>query len=170
MNPGDTMTVIRAAGSPEVLVPYTSDRTMLRDAINGAQPSDASADWNAALTLAAAGSAGSADFSAVIIGDGGLGDSVRLPAIPGTLRYIPIGRSDDNLAISALATRTLPGQAAAVVRADHQLRQRRRQRGLRPARRWHAADGAGIHRSGPQQCPARLAELARSASRRLKPG
>jgi len=111
MNPGDTMTVINVAGSPEVLVPYTSDQKMLRDAINSGQPSEASADWNAALTLAAAGSVGSADFSAVIIGDGGLGDSVRLPAIPGSLRYIPIGRSDDNLAISALATRSLAGQA-----------------------------------------------------------
>jgi Aerotolerance regulator N-terminal/von Willebrand factor type A domain len=111
MNPGDTMTVINVAGSPDVLSPYTSDQKMLRDAITGAQPSEASADWNAALTLAAAGSVGSADFSAVLIGDGGLGDSVRLPAIPGALRYIPIGRSDDNLAISALATRSLPGQA-----------------------------------------------------------
>ncbi|MFN8449581.1 MAG: VWA domain-containing protein [Anaerolineae bacterium] len=43
MNPNDTMTVIRAAGSPEVLVPYTSDRAMLTDAINAAQPSTKSA-------------------------------------------------------------------------------------------------------------------------------
>ncbi len=110
MNPGDTMTVIRVAGSPDVLIPYTDDRAQLRDAINAAQPSDASADWNAALTLAAAGSAGDADFNAVIIGDGGLGSAVNLPAIPGDLRYVPIGRSNDNLAISALATRALPGQ------------------------------------------------------------
>ncbi len=110
MNPGDTMTVIRAAGSPEVLVSYTDDRSQLRDAINAAQPSDASADWNAALTLAAAGSAGAADFNAVIIGDGGLGSAVNLPAIPGDLHYVPVGQSNDNLAISALATRALPGQ------------------------------------------------------------
>ncbi|MCZ2098512.1 MAG: VWA domain-containing protein, partial [Anaerolineae bacterium] len=110
MSPSDSMTVIRVAGSPEVLAPYTSDRAMLADAINAAQPSTVSADWNAALTLAAAGAVGAADFSAVIIGDGGLGDSARLPAIPGTLRYIPVGRSDANLAISALATRGLPGE------------------------------------------------------------
>lgn len=110
MNPGDTMTVIRVAGSPEVLIPYTGDQALLRDAINAAQPSNASADWNAALTVAAAGSAGSVNFNVVIISDGGLGESTRLPAIPGTLRYLPIGRADDNLAISALATRALPGQ------------------------------------------------------------
>lgn len=110
MNPGDSMTVIRVAGSPEVLVPYTSDQNLLRDAITAAQPSDASADWNAALTLAAAGSARSINFNVVIIGDGGLGNSVSLPAIPGDLRYIPIGQSNANLALSALATRALPGQ------------------------------------------------------------
>ncbi len=110
MTPGDTMTVIRVARTPEVLVSYTGDQTMLRNAINGAQPSDSSADWTAALTLAAAGAQGSVDFNAVIISDGGLGDSAQLPAIPGTLRYIPIGKSSDNLAISALATRSLAGQ------------------------------------------------------------
>src|SRR5690606_6666007 len=85
MNPGDTMTVIRVAAAPEVLLPYSADRAMLRDAINAAQPSVASANWSAALTLAAAGSAGAADFNVVIISDGGLGDSVRLPPIPGNL-------------------------------------------------------------------------------------
>ena len=111
MNPGDTMTVIRAAGSPEVLVPYTSDQTPCCATPSTARSRATPAPTGTrALTLAAAGSAGSVDFSAVIIGDGGLGDSVRLPAIPGTLRYIPVGRSDDNLAISALATRALPGQ------------------------------------------------------------
>src|SRR5690606_39264786 len=110
MNPGDTMTVIRVAAAPEVLIPYSADRAMLRDAINAAQPSVASANWSAALTLAAAGSAGAADFNVVIISDGGLGDSVRLPPIPGNLNYIPVGRAGDNLAISALATRSLPGQ------------------------------------------------------------
>jgi len=52
MSAGDRMTVIRVAAVPEVLVPYTNDRTLLRDAINSAQPSLASADWAAALTLA----------------------------------------------------------------------------------------------------------------------
>jgi len=115
LNSGDVMTVIRVAGSPEVLSPYTSDTTALRLAIQNAQPSHASADWNAALTLAAAGGAGSADFNAVIISDGGgalnpTDDSIQLPAIPGDLQYIPVGLSGGNVAITALATRALPGQ------------------------------------------------------------
>src|SRR5690606_38903080 len=95
---------------PEVLVPYTNDRTLLRDAINSAQPSLASADWAAALTLAAAGAAGAEDFSIVIIGDGGLGDAATLPAIPGEVKLVTVGESASNVAITALATRALAGR------------------------------------------------------------
>lgn len=115
MNAGDVMTIIRVADTPEVLSPYTSDTLALRTAIQNAQPSHASADWNAALTLAAAGAAGSVDFNAVIVSDGGGmlnadDNSVQLPAIPGSLQYIPVGASGSNTAITALATRALPGQ------------------------------------------------------------
>jgi Ca-activated chloride channel homolog len=110
MSDGDTMTVILAADTPEVLTPYTADRTQLQTAIRAAQPSRATANWNAALTLAAAGSIGSSDFSAVIISDGNVGEAARLPAIPGDLRYVPVGNSNQNLAITALATRALPGE------------------------------------------------------------
>jgi hypothetical protein len=117
MRAGDSMTVIRAAAAPAVLIPYSEDRAALRDAILSAAPSVGSADWDAALTLAAAGVRGSdtnaadAAFTAVIVGDGGLGSAVDLPPIPGTLRYVPIGSSADNLAISALATRALSADA-----------------------------------------------------------
>ncbi len=111
MSAGDTMTVIRVADVPEVLAPYTGDRPTLRAAITNAQPSEASADWSAALTLAAAGAAGATDFNMVLISDGGLGTAATLPAIPGKVQLIPVGTSSDNVAITALATRALPGQA-----------------------------------------------------------
>jgi hypothetical protein len=110
MSSGDTLSIIRVTSAPEVLAPFTADRAALTAALQSAQPSRTSADWNAALTLAAAGAAGAADFSAVIISDGGLADAARLPAIPGRLQYVPVGRSDRNLAISGLATGALPGQ------------------------------------------------------------
>jgi Ca-activated chloride channel homolog len=111
MSAGDTMTVIRVADTAEVLTTYTGDHAALRAAIVSAQPSHATANWNAALTLAAAGSLGTQDFNAVIISDGGIGDAERLPAIPGNLQYVPIGQSRDNVAISALATRALAGES-----------------------------------------------------------
>lgn len=106
----DTMTIIRVADVPEVIVPRTADQTVLRAAVQSIRPSSAQADWVAALTLAAADAADAEDFDLVIIGDGGLGDAENLPGVPGTIRYIPIGQSASNLAITALATRALPGQ------------------------------------------------------------
>lgn len=111
MSDGDTMTLIRAAAAPQVLAPYTSDRAALRAAIESARVSSESADWDAALTLAAAGLRADADrpASVVIISDGGVGAAASLPPIPGDLRFVPVGVSGDNLAISALAARVGTG-------------------------------------------------------------
>ncbi len=105
------MTVIRVTDVPEVLVPYTTDRGRVREAINSARPGTGQGDWNAALNLALAGRTAEEEFSVVIVGDGGLGATDGLPGIEGELAYVPVGVSGDNLAISALATRSLPGEA-----------------------------------------------------------
>ena len=107
----DTMTIIRVANVAEVLAPATGDAALLRTAINNAQPSEAQADWVGALTLASADAINVSDFNMVVISDGGLGDASGLPGVPGKVQYIPVGRSSDNLAITALSTRSLPGQA-----------------------------------------------------------
>lgn len=106
----DTMTIIRVADVPEVIASATNNPIVLRQAINNAQPSQAVADWVAALTLASADAIDKTDFNMVIISDGGLGDASGLPGVPGEVRYVPIGQSNSNLAITALATRALPGQ------------------------------------------------------------
>ncbi len=110
MGPDDSMTVIRVADVPEVLAPSTRDSALLRDTIVAAEPTSARADWTAALTLAAAGAAGAENFSVVIVSDGGLGNVGGLPGVAGDIRYVPVGESNGNVAISALATDTLPGE------------------------------------------------------------
>ncbi len=102
----DSMAVVRVAEQPEVFENYTNNATELHAAINRMQPSTAGADWNAALTLAAAGASGADKFTIIIIGDGGL--SGDLASNYGDVKFIPIGRSDSNLAISALATANDP--------------------------------------------------------------
>ncbi len=110
MSDDDTMTVIRVADVPEVLSPQTDDENELRNAINAAQPTTTRADWNAALTLAAGtSSANNEDFSVVIVSDGGLGDAAGLPGVQGEISYVPVGLDAGNVAISALATRSLGG-------------------------------------------------------------
>ncbi len=110
MGDNDAMTVIRVANVPEVLTPYTGNKNELRAAVNGASPGVSTADWVAALTLASSGG-GAEDFNIVIISDGGIGDASNIPPIPGEKRYIQVGESSSNLAITALATRALPDEA-----------------------------------------------------------
>ncbi len=104
----DTMTVIRVADVPEVLAAASRDKVVLRRAIQSAEVGDISADWTAALTLAAAGGVGVDELKVVIVSDGGLPDN--LPAVPGDVRFIPVGQESSNIAISALATSALPGR------------------------------------------------------------
>lgn len=113
LSAGAVATVIRVGAQPEVLTPYTADREALRDAIDAAQPGTGSADWLAALTLASAGGAGAEDFAVVLITDGGVGEADNLPriSIPGAVRFVSVGESADNIALTALAARALPGQA-----------------------------------------------------------
>ncbi len=103
----DTMAIIRVGSGPEVLIPYTSDHDRLRTALLGAKAGTTSADWNSALTLAAAGAAGADKFGIVIIGDGGLPTDIS--AVPGDIRFVPIGTSADNVAVGALAVSATPG-------------------------------------------------------------
>lgn len=107
---GDTATIIRVADVPEVLTGYSADTAVLHAAVDSAQPSRAPADWTAALTLAAAGAAGAETFNVVIIGDGGIGAAANFPPIPGDIEFVPVGAARDNLAISAFASRALPGE------------------------------------------------------------
>lgn len=108
LGPTDTVTVIRVADVPEVLASATNDRGLLRGAIQNAEPSLAAADWIAALTVAAGGAVGTEDFNVVLISDGGLPPD--LPPVPGSFRYVPVGVSGENVAITALAARARAGE------------------------------------------------------------
>jgi hypothetical protein len=109
LGPDDTMTVIRVGAVPEVLEAASRDKLVLREAISDAHPSETSADWVAAMTLAAAGAVGVDELKVVLVSDGGL--PADLPAVPGDIRFVPVGASGNNLAISGLATSSLPGRA-----------------------------------------------------------
>ena len=110
MNPQDIISLIRVGAVAEPLTSYSDDQAELRSALESMIVSHGSADWDTALTLAAAGAAGADNFSIVMISDGGIGNIGSLPAnIPRPI-YLPIGRSSANVAITALATRALGGQ------------------------------------------------------------
>ncbi len=101
---GSSMTIIQVGYTPRVLITSESDKNALRAALPKAGPGQGSADWQAAFALAAGAAHGSQGSTIVIVSDGGL-PQTGLPALPGDVRYVPVGSSDNNLAITALALR-----------------------------------------------------------------
>jgi hypothetical protein len=103
------MSLILVGHQPEVLAPATSNKDVLREALDRALPAEVPADWEAAAALAAGSvRAGSAEESIiVVVSDGGLPDD--LPPLPSEVRYLPIGQSADNLSLQALALRPADG-------------------------------------------------------------
>lgn len=101
---GSRMTLITVSGQPQTLIAAESDKALLRSALASARPAQSGADWQSAFALASAAARNAPEVTTVIVSDGGL-PAEGLPALPGEARYVPIGASDDNLGISALALR-----------------------------------------------------------------
>jgi len=105
---GERMTLILAGGIPQTLSAAETDKALLREALAEARPGQGGTDWQAAFALAASAARGSQSITTVIISDGGLPET-GLPALPGEVRYLPVGAANNNLAIGALALRPAAG-------------------------------------------------------------
>jgi hypothetical protein len=100
------MTLILVGAAPQTLISSASDKPLLMNALDQASASQGQADWQAAFALAAGAARQSQDKATIVIlSDGGLPEE-GLPALPGDVSYIPIGESQNNLSISALALRS----------------------------------------------------------------
>lgn len=101
----DHMSLILVKAQPVILAAGESDKNRLFEALTLAEPTNGAVNWEAAFALAAgAASQAGSDPTIAIISDGGLPEA-GLPSLPGDIRYLPIGETDDNLAISAFALR-----------------------------------------------------------------
>lgn len=105
LSSASSMTLILVGGTPRTLISSESDKSLLKNALDDARVTQESADWQSAFALAAGAARGEQGKSSiVIVSDGGLPES-GLPALPGNVSYIPIGESQNNIALSALALR-----------------------------------------------------------------
>ncbi len=105
LNPSSSMTLIQVGATPQILVAAEADKSLLKTALNNARVTQGAADWDSAFALAAGAARGSeAGSTTVIVSDGGLPEN-DLPGLPGEVRYLPIGQSAENVAITALALR-----------------------------------------------------------------
>ncbi len=102
---GSRMTLILVGQASRTLIAGESDKTLLKRALGDAGVTQGGADWQSAFSLAAAAARfDPAGTTTVIVTDGGLPEN-GLPALPGVVRYLPVGGSGDNLALTALSIR-----------------------------------------------------------------
>lgn len=103
------LTVILVGRQPEVLASATRDTAAAIAAVDAAQPQQSAVDWEAAFALAAGAARGGTpgETTIVILSDGGL--PAGLPALPGQVRYVPIGLAEavgrENVGIDAFSLR-----------------------------------------------------------------
>lgn len=112
-------TIITVGGQMEAPIASSNDRRELRRVIEQIQPSYSNqSDLTQALTLASALAAREPDSEVAIISDGNvtLPDGLRVPA---RVRYFPIGRATDNVAINAIALQPGPFEQTLFVQATN---------------------------------------------------
>jgi Ca-activated chloride channel family protein len=102
------ITLITAGDGARVLIASSQDRRGIHRAIDGLEVGAGGSDLTAALELASAIAARQPETEIVILSDG----RVNLPehlALTGRVRYLPVGQSSDNQAISTLSLGPAPG-------------------------------------------------------------
>jgi Ca-activated chloride channel homolog len=114
LQPEEAMALIALSTQPRVLAPRTGDRSVLLQALTDVQPTAESADLPAALSLAASVADGQPDAQVIVVADGSLDPSRAPQGLPFTLRYVGVGTSAENLAVSAFGTRVQNGQVTAL--------------------------------------------------------
>lgn len=102
------VTVIAAGDSAQVLVASSQDRRQIHQALESVHAGASGSDLTAALELASAIAARQPETEIVVLSDGRVTLPERL-AVKGRVRYLPLGASGDNQAVSVLSLQLAPG-------------------------------------------------------------
>jgi|SRR5579875_63052 len=114
LGPGDRISLITMARTPEVLIAESQDKGQLQAALQRASVTNQDADLEQALSLAASLAEGHANAQVVVVGDGHVIAPDQLLVLPFPVRYLPIGTSAPNAALLALSSRNLNGDLIAL--------------------------------------------------------
>jgi len=113
------LTIIEAGRQAAVRLASSRDRRQARLAIDSIQPGTSGSDMGVALELASAIAARQPGSEIIVLSDG----KVELPerlALKGRLRFLPVGTSSENQAVSLLNLETRPdGSLAAFVQTSN---------------------------------------------------
>ena len=106
---GDSMMIVAFADSPEVLLLFTSSRTALHGALDAAEPTHNGTDLDAALELLDELPPGSRKTHVYLISDGAYPSVEITPPEETWFAYLPVGEAKDNVGVTAMQARPLPG-------------------------------------------------------------
>ena len=128
----DEMAVVSAGVSPSLVAPFTSDRSSLENGLSGLSAGYGEVNLGAALSLAASMLENKPGPEIVVISDGavrpmgsgwqGAGGGTNGSGgqgLAGRVRWLKVGKADDNTAILALSTRTGGAGQIGLVRVAH---------------------------------------------------
>ncbi len=107
----DRMMIIGAAASPQVIQPFTGDRTTLRGTAEGLAATDAEAPVKEAVLLAHTFLKRQGPHRVVVITDGAFKGIEELPLAASYLELVQVGGGVDNVGILGFQFRRVPGEA-----------------------------------------------------------
>ncbi|HLZ59617.1 MAG TPA: BatA and WFA domain-containing protein [Ktedonosporobacter sp.] len=121
----DRLSLITMAHTPQVLIAESQDKVQLNAALQRARVTNQDADLEQAISLAASLAAGRSNIQVLVIGDGHTITPDQPLVVPFPVRYLSVGTDAPNVALMALASRTIQGKLIAfaqVANYSHQSR------------------------------------------------
>jgi Ca-activated chloride channel family protein len=125
LGPGDQISLIAMAGSPQVMIASSSDKDQLNAALARVKVTNQDADLQQALSLGSSLAAGHSDARILIVGDGHVLTPDRVITVPFPVSYLEIGADTPNAALLALASHSVQGNLVALAQIANYSRQAR---------------------------------------------
>ncbi len=112
LGPNDHLSIITMAHTPQVLISASQDKQQINAALQRARVTNQDADLEQALSLATSLAAGRTNIQALVVGDGHVLAPDQTLVVPFPISYLRIGTDAPNVALLALAARSLMAGAS----------------------------------------------------------
>lgn len=125
LGPNDHLSLISMAHTPQVLIASSQDRGQIMAALQRTRVTNQDADLEQALSLAVSLAAGRTNVQVLVIGDGHVLSPDQTLVLPFPVSYSRIGTDAPNLALLALAARSLQGNMVALAQVANYSHEQR---------------------------------------------
>jgi Ca-activated chloride channel family protein len=125
LGPGDHLSIIAMARTPQVVIASSSDKNQLTAALQRAKVTNQDADLEQALSLATSLAAGHSDEQLLVVGDGHVLPPDQALVAPFPVHYLQVGTDAPNVALLALASQTMQGHLVALAQIANYSHQQR---------------------------------------------